>query len=226
MYGITMNWKLKKKNSSFTASLRSSAINSRGIGVRPRNESFHSLDSVPWASYLTALNFGPLIWADLDAGGCVSLKWATSSPCREMGDNFDTCATQRSITYLNMLQMWFVPQLCEQTDSCVGYQLSYNNTVSVPALAHTPGRKYFGNRDRAQWTGCGYGNPVVAAVFRLDHMWQFTLGHCESKNFAISSNNSWRPKNSFPGWLSWLTAINIEDVQENKRKKKCNLCGK
>lgn len=169
----------------------------------PRNESYHSPTClIMWPEQVTyplwtSSLLSEQVWMQ-EAGSLLNeplspqvMKWPTISMCPRQGP----------VTHLNMLWRWFVPQLREQADSYLGQWLSCNNTGSVPAPSHTPGRKYFGNKFCAQWIGCGYDNPVVTAGFRLNHMWQFALGHCESKNFSTPSNNSWRPKNSFPGWL-------------------------
>lgn len=85
------------------------------------------------------------------------VKWATMS----------VCSIQRSITHWNKLQMWFLQQLCEQTDGCLGEQLSCNNVVSVPAPFHTLGRKYFGNKFHVEWTG-QVGMIILWSLWGLD----------------------------------------------------------
>lgn len=77
-----------------------------------------------------------------------------------------------------MLWMWFAPQLCEQTDSYFGQQLTRNSIVNAPAPSHTPGRKCLGNKSHTH-------NGLDVYMIILWSLWGLDFTTCDNSLWAI-----------------------------------------
>jgi len=94
--------------------------------------------------------------------------------------------------YLNTVQKWGIPQLCEVSRQLLCENMAYQRIMFFQLeiiLWH--------NQKTMDWTWIWYSVPDWKS--RLYNMYQFALGNSERENFPTPPNNIWSPKTDIRG---------------------------